>query len=266
MTKRTAPTTTWGTIARVLRDLSLKQGNGQDFRVTGDYRKGERINTLVTLLSDRARTVVFENADAIEAATSTYGFPFYVSVHYFSSGKRCVSLDNHNSGHVREEPPVNVRVTAPVQDTRPPSPDVANDDMLTVCADGRVREIANTTYRSGEPERVRCTDGTEWVAANCMKPQEHHLSPVPDTPVRRTPLEDAASVMHWVADAFREHHKAPSEEYLFRVLEPYFQEARADTLNEALTAVRAEPQNYGKHIVTGDAVRAIKRLKDGDGR
>lgn len=256
--KRPAPKTTWGTIARVLRDFGLKQGRTEDFRVSGEYKNGERQYTYVILSSlvtgSEAQNVIFENADAIEEATAAYGMPFYVSVKYFSNGKRFVSVDNHRSGHIREEAPANAYVRVP-GDLTPASAedtaaDIASDDMLTVCADGRVREIARTTYRNGEPERIVCTDGTEWDTARCSKPLASH--PVPDTPVQPTPIERAATM----TQALGAEH---SVRYLRMALQPYFLDARCDALTEALTALSGIQDKHARDV----AVRIVRGLKDG---
>lgn len=153
----------------------------------------------------------------------------------------------------------------PAQDTRPPSPEIADEDMLTVCADGKVREIATTLYVSGEPERVRCTDGSEWITANCMKPQAQHRSPVPDTPVDRTPLEDAADVMLRMMGDVHDRGFVPSVELMRSALEPYFLKARRDALNEAHKAVSSDAgrrERRGFRDNSASALYAIRRVRD----
>jgi hypothetical protein len=303
MTKQTVPTRV---IANVLRYFGLAQGPGKDFQVRGHYSKGERTHTYVILHGD-AEEAIFDNADAIERQCAAYGCPFYVSIKYFTSGKRWVTIDNHSSGRVREEPPAPVEsspligrkfvagdgmeytLTAvvalpgcpvrwkdengmewlesnaellPEIPAAPESQEIATDDMLTVCPDGRAREIATTVYRNGEPERVRCTDGSEWLTSTCRKPT---VQPVPDTPVQRVPLEEAAHVAQTLIHEAYAGGSMPSLEYIRMALEPYFQQARRDALNEAHKAVsndagRRERMGFGESSAT--AMQAIRRVRD----
>lgn len=143
-------------------------------------------------------------------------------------------------------------------------PDIATDDMLTVCADGRTREIANTMHRNGEPLRVRCTDGTEWDAANCEKPQAQTPQPVEEVPVR-TPLEEAATLVQQMMCESHRDTLIPSEEFLRLALEPYFQKARRDALNEALRAMDSragllERAHYRPNYASLAGV--VRRLRD----
>lgn len=89
-------------IARVLRDLGLKQG--QDFRVKGEYRRGERIGTYVVLYSKAAEERVSVQRDVIEQRTAAEGFPFNVSVYYSKTGYRGVHVANFGT-RVRETGP-----------------------------------------------------------------------------------------------------------------------------------------------------------------
>lgn len=259
MAKRTAPKTTWGTIARVLRDLGLKQGRNDDFRVTGHYKNDERQHTYVTLYGvhsgSDAQSVVFDNADAIEEATAAYGFPFYVSVKYASNGKRYVTVDNHRSGRIREEAPANAYVRIPGDLTPATVEDVPSgttaDGMLTVCTDGRVREIARTEHTHGELDRIVCTDGTSWIAGNCSRPLESH--PVPDTPVQPMPLDRAATLVSCLQG------EEYSVKYLRMALEPYFMAARLDALREAHKALSGIQDAHARDV----AMRIIRGLMDG---
>ncbi|MFF0092729.1 hypothetical protein ACFYSF_22590 [Streptomyces canus] len=104
MTK-TAPSSPTVAIARVLRGIGLTQGRGCDFRVTGDYRNGERVGTYVLLLTRHADELVAERADEIERLVGATGFAFRVSVRYLSrSGRPTASIANYGS-RVRDTPP-----------------------------------------------------------------------------------------------------------------------------------------------------------------
>ncbi|MEU7323373.1 hypothetical protein ABZ682_22900 [Streptomyces griseoviridis] len=104
MTK-TAPSSPTVAIARILRGLGLTQGRGGDFRVTGEYRNGERVGTYVLLLGRRADETVAEHADDIERLAGETGFAFRVSVRYFDGKPRPVcSVANYGS-RVRDTPP-----------------------------------------------------------------------------------------------------------------------------------------------------------------
>ncbi|MER6559750.1 hypothetical protein ABT300_18850 [Streptomyces sp. NPDC001027] len=91
-------------IARILRGLGLTQGKGCDFRVTGDYRNGERIGTFVLVLTRHANEVIAEHADEIERLSDEAGWVFRVSVRYHDRKRPTVSVANYGS-RVREEPP-----------------------------------------------------------------------------------------------------------------------------------------------------------------
>lgn len=105
-------------IARVLRDLGLKQG--YDFRVVGDYRRGERYATRIKMYSRRADTVIRDHADEIEEATAQTGFPFTVSVYYTTSGNLWTWVSD--AGHrTRQTPPEQVDNVTPFR----PKDDIA---------------------------------------------------------------------------------------------------------------------------------------------
>ncbi|MFB7574690.1 hypothetical protein [Streptomyces sp. NPDC056165] len=86
-----APSSPTVAIARVLRDLGLTQGRGCDFRVTGEYRNGERIGTYVLPLTRHADEVIAEHADEIERLTAETGWAFRVLVRY-PSGDRPMTV------------------------------------------------------------------------------------------------------------------------------------------------------------------------------
>ncbi|KUN32504.1 hypothetical protein AQJ11_02970 [Streptomyces corchorusii] len=101
-------------IARVLRGLGLTQGKGCDFRVTGDYRNGERIGTFVVVLTRHAEEVIAEHADEIERLSEEAGWPFHVSVRYHDRERPMVTVANYGS-RVREEPPVSAVTAEPAE-------------------------------------------------------------------------------------------------------------------------------------------------------
>ncbi|MFF5968216.1 hypothetical protein ACFY64_31735 [Streptomyces collinus] len=105
MPSQPAPSSPTVAIARVLRDLGLTQGRGGDFRVTGEYRNGERIGTYVLLLGSHADEVVAENADEIERMVGETGFAFRVSVRYFEGKNRPVASIANYGSRVRDTPP-----------------------------------------------------------------------------------------------------------------------------------------------------------------
>jgi len=112
MTLIAPPTTPTVGLARELRRLGLTQGRGGDFRVTGEYRNGERLYTYVVVYSRHAEEVIAANADEIEERTDASGFPFRVSVRYSDSGRPFTSIMN-SGPRVRETAPVAVEA-APV--------------------------------------------------------------------------------------------------------------------------------------------------------
>lgn len=106
MSTKTPPSTPTVAIARVLRDLGLTQGRGCDFRVTGEYRNGERVGTYVLLLTRQAKDVVAARADEIERLADESGFVFRVSVRYFDGKSRPMCTIANYGSRVRDTPPV----------------------------------------------------------------------------------------------------------------------------------------------------------------
>jgi DNA-binding PadR family transcriptional regulator len=98
------PKTPTVAIARVLRDLGLTQGPGNDFRMEGAYRNGERIGTYVLVLGRHAEEVIAEHADAIEAQAGAAGYAFRVSVHYPNGDRPMTNVANYGP-RVRDTPP-----------------------------------------------------------------------------------------------------------------------------------------------------------------
>ncbi|WP_030236877.1 hypothetical protein [Streptomyces sp. NRRL S-350] len=92
-------------LARVLRSLGLTQGKGGDFRVTGEYRNGERIGTFALLLTRRADEVATEHADEIEKLANEDGFSFRVSVRYIDGKPRPFATIANYGSRIRDTPP-----------------------------------------------------------------------------------------------------------------------------------------------------------------
>lgn len=91
-------------IARVLRDLGLKQG--ADFRVRGQYANGERTGTYVAVMTKEADQVVADHADQIEEAVQLDGgFTFRVSIHFTAGGRRWTWVANYGE-RTRDAAPV----------------------------------------------------------------------------------------------------------------------------------------------------------------
>ncbi|MCX4550568.1 MULTISPECIES: hypothetical protein [unclassified Streptomyces] len=122
MSTTTPPKTPTVAIARILRGLGLAQGG--DFRVTGDYRNGERIGTFVLTLSHHADETVVANADEIERLAGEGPFPFRVSVRYPSGDRPMTGVANYGS-RVRETPPAPPQPTAPEPTPEPTVPEPA---------------------------------------------------------------------------------------------------------------------------------------------
>ena len=81
-------------IARILRDMGLRQGNGKDFTVRGFERNGERFGTMVVPLTRAANDLIDARADEIESASEEAGFPFLVSTEYGADGRAWPNLVN----------------------------------------------------------------------------------------------------------------------------------------------------------------------------
>lgn len=120
MAKRATAKTPTVAIARVLRDLGLKQGS--DFRVRGEYRNGERVGTYVAALSAKADQVIADNADQIEyRVQQDGGFAFRVSIHFTAGGRMWTWVANYGK-RTREAAPATATPTtgsdAPAEDSR----------------------------------------------------------------------------------------------------------------------------------------------------
>ncbi|MEH0579062.1 MULTISPECIES: hypothetical protein [Streptomyces] len=112
----TAPSPTVA-IARVLRRLGLVQGRGGDFRVTGEYRNGERICTYVVTLTRHADETIAQHADDVERwASEDGGWSFRVSVRYIDGKPRpWVHVSNGAGERVRDQPPIEAATEESVQ-------------------------------------------------------------------------------------------------------------------------------------------------------
>lgn len=97
MSNRPAAKTPTVAIARILRDLGLKQGN--DFRVRGQYQgtgqNRERIGTYVAALTGAADQVIADHADEIERLASEAGHSFRVSIHFTANGRMWTWVANY---------------------------------------------------------------------------------------------------------------------------------------------------------------------------
>ncbi|MER6632234.1 hypothetical protein ABT301_29140 [Streptomyces sp. NPDC000987] len=113
-------------IARILRGLGLTQGKGCDFRVTGDYRNGERIGTFVVVLTRHADEVIAEHADEIERLSAESGWPFRVSVRYHKGERPMTTVANYGS-RVREEPAARAEVLEDPAPAGEPAPEAVDE-------------------------------------------------------------------------------------------------------------------------------------------
>lgn len=145
---KTAPSSPTVAIARVLRGLGLTQGRGCDFRVTGEYRNGERVGTHVLTLTRHADEVVAEHADEIERLAGETGFAFRVSVRYpGGNGRPMTSVANYGS-RVRDTPPAAEKAPA-----KPETPAPAGEPAPA--ADLPPAGTTAATFLEGARERAR---------------------------------------------------------------------------------------------------------------
>ncbi|MEU2487080.1 hypothetical protein ABZ593_21035 [Streptomyces sp. NPDC012617] len=129
----TPPKTPTVVIARVLRSLGLTQGG--DFRVTGDYRNGERIGTYVLPLTRHADETITANADEIERLAAESPFPFRVSVRYPSGDRPMTTVANYGS-RVRDEAPATEEAPADPAPASEGTPETEPDPDPEIPADG----------------------------------------------------------------------------------------------------------------------------------
>ncbi|MFC5072872.1 hypothetical protein ACFPN0_15070 [Kitasatospora cinereorecta] len=119
-------------IARILRGLGLTQGRGNDFRMEGEYRNGERIGTYVLPLTRHADETIAANADEIERLAAEGPFAFRVSVRYLGSDRPMTGVANYGS-RVREEPPAPAVPTTPEPAPEPEATEEADPaDLVPV--------------------------------------------------------------------------------------------------------------------------------------
>ncbi|MEC3995191.1 hypothetical protein VSR01_17280 [Actinacidiphila sp. DG2A-62] len=112
MSPTTPPKTPTVAIARILRSLGLVQGD--DFRVTGEYRNGERIGTFVLALTRHTDETIAAQADEIERLAGEGPYPFRVSVRYPSGDRPMITVANYGA-RVRETSPTPATPPAPVE-------------------------------------------------------------------------------------------------------------------------------------------------------
>ncbi|WP_327123698.1 hypothetical protein [Streptomyces sp. NBC_01727] len=118
MSPTAPPKTPTVAIARILRGLGLAQGH--DFRVTGDYRTGERIGTFVLPLTRHADETIAANADEIERLADEGPYAFRVSVRYPSGDRPMTGVANYGS-RVRQDPPTPEPPAATPEPVEPPA-------------------------------------------------------------------------------------------------------------------------------------------------
>ena len=108
-------------IARILRDMGLRQGKGKDFRVMGYDERGDRLGTMVVIYNREANETVAENADAIVRASDEAGWCFGVGVSYDDNGKAWCDVSNFGT-HNRDEKPAVYRAFVELSGARGVSP------------------------------------------------------------------------------------------------------------------------------------------------
>ncbi|MFD9596797.1 hypothetical protein ACFWA9_29170 [Kitasatospora sp. NPDC059973] len=143
------PATPSEALARALKRLGLTQGRGEDFRVTGFYRNGERRHTYALVLSRRAEELIAEHADRIEAELAAGPYPFRVSVRHIN-GRPIPSVSNSAGERVRETAPTTPTTPAPaVEDVL----DGIAAACLTLQMGGRLAEQSDAEQpeQPGEP-------------------------------------------------------------------------------------------------------------------
>lgn len=99
-------------IARVLRSLDLRQGAGGDFRITGEYRNGERVGTLVITLTRHADETIAKRADEVERLCADAGWSFDVSIRYYNGKPRPITRVANFGPRVRQQEPACLSDTA----------------------------------------------------------------------------------------------------------------------------------------------------------
>jgi hypothetical protein len=157
MSTTTPPKTPTVAIARVLRGLGLTQGRGQDFRVEGAYRNGERIGTHVLSLTRSADETIAEHADEIERLAAETGFVIRVSVRYPSGDRPMTSVANYGD-RVRDAAPTPAAEPDPEPAESPaePGPEPIEPAPELPPADSRAgRFLEGARERAWQSEQVR---------------------------------------------------------------------------------------------------------------
>ncbi|MEU1853925.1 DUF3560 domain-containing protein [Streptomyces sp. NPDC019990] len=145
-------------IARALRRLGLTQGKGNDFRVEGEYKNGDRVCTYVLLLTPHAEESVAARADDIERwAAGDGGWDFTVNVRYSTNGRPHCTISNGAVEKVREEPPA------------PPATQAAPEP---------------------QPQPVQPAGETA-VLEDAVQPEEEERPPAGEVPQEEAPQEEA---------------------------------------------------------------------------
>ncbi|WP_199570564.1 hypothetical protein [Streptomyces murinus] len=150
MSTTTPPKSPTVAIARVLRSLDLAQGRGGDFRITGEYRNGERIGTYVLPLTRHADETVAAHADEIERLAAETGFPFRVSVRYPSGDRPMTSVANYGD-RVRDVAPAPAAEAAP----EPAEPSVTPVPELPPAGSTASRFLEGARERAWQSQQVR---------------------------------------------------------------------------------------------------------------
>lgn len=128
--------TPWTSIARILKDMGLKQGPMGDFVVTGHKKNGERVGTYVVLATRKANDLVDENADEIERLSDESGWVFHVSTWYnHESGRAYPDICNFGERVRRERPGVE-KPNPPISDALTINTERANADLANVVFEG----------------------------------------------------------------------------------------------------------------------------------
>ncbi|MFD5788613.1 hypothetical protein ACFWH1_18570 [Streptomyces sp. NPDC127037] len=195
MSASTPPRTPTVAIARILRSLGLIQGD--DFRVTGDYRNGERLGTFVLALTRNADETIAANADQIERLADEGPFAFRVSVRYPSGDRPMTTVANYGA-RVREEPPA--PADEPEPRPEPQAPEMADPAPGPAAADP-----------TPEPEPATPGPTDMLIAANRERDWESRQAKALNWSARQADLMDAAGAasLHFGRDGVLRHHPHP---------------------------------------------------------
>jgi len=197
-----APKTPTVALARALRRIGLAQG--EDFRITGNYRRGERLSTFALVRSRRAHGLVAEHADRIEAELAAGPFGFTVSVYDFNGHPHAL-VTNAPVERVRESAPVAAEAVAPIPAPAPgaarrPAVEDVLDGIAAACRVLSTRATPAAEPAEGGPTIYRPGLGAELVAL--LLPLVHQIEDLP-----------AGSAGHLaIAEALRSTMRATADE------------------------------------------------------